>query len=355
MKITIGENIKRLRHNMDLTQEQLAECLSVSNVAVSKWERGETYPDITMLPSIAKFFAISLDDLMGYDVAHENEETQRIESDYWQLRAQGRIEEATKLILSAWQEHSDNYGIMALYMHDIIGGKVAKTEKLLAHKEELTQICNRILNGCRIEKYRLEAINIKAKILHATGRTGEALALLDEFPKFGNTAGMRSEQLFEYDTEESRSWVRKNLYSIADGFAIKLVKKIWFGDNLQHAEKVAYGEKLGDGFSKLYTDSGETSILIIEHKFWESLSLRMIMYRQRQEDIIRIKEKELRTAAKMDQVAKTDTVLKAMIQETYKGKSVLEWTVAFMETAPQNAFEKMRNNQEYVALLNRYI
>ena len=40
MEITIGENIRRLRRSRGMTQEQLAEILSISNAAVSKWERG---------------------------------------------------------------------------------------------------------------------------------------------------------------------------------------------------------------------------------------------------------------------------------------------------------------------------
>lgn len=49
MKILIGDNIRRLRRQGSITQEQLAEMLGVTCAAVSKWERGETYPDITLL------------------------------------------------------------------------------------------------------------------------------------------------------------------------------------------------------------------------------------------------------------------------------------------------------------------
>lgn len=46
MKITIGTNIKRLRSDKGITQEQLAEAMNVTCAAVSKWERGETYPSL---------------------------------------------------------------------------------------------------------------------------------------------------------------------------------------------------------------------------------------------------------------------------------------------------------------------
>ena len=67
MEITIGENIRRLRLERKMTQEQLAEVLNVTNAAVSKWERGDSLPDITMLFPIAEFFGVSVDNLMGYD------------------------------------------------------------------------------------------------------------------------------------------------------------------------------------------------------------------------------------------------------------------------------------------------
>ncbi|MBQ7161426.1 MAG: helix-turn-helix transcriptional regulator, partial [Clostridia bacterium] len=67
MKINIGQNIKRLRAAKEVTQEGLAEAMNVTPAAVSKWERGESYPDITLLQPLAFFFGVSLDELVGYD------------------------------------------------------------------------------------------------------------------------------------------------------------------------------------------------------------------------------------------------------------------------------------------------
>ena len=63
----IGNNIRRLRMARNMTQRELAENLRISVQAVSKWERGYTYPDIFMLVPIARIFDISLDELFGYD------------------------------------------------------------------------------------------------------------------------------------------------------------------------------------------------------------------------------------------------------------------------------------------------
>lgn len=65
MKLNIGENIRKYRRNMDITQEQFAEKIGVSFQAVSRWENSVTYPDMELLPAIAKFFNISVDRLLG--------------------------------------------------------------------------------------------------------------------------------------------------------------------------------------------------------------------------------------------------------------------------------------------------
>lgn len=67
MKLRIGEKIKALRYEKGLTQEEIGSFLSVSAQSVSKWERGEGYPDIEMLPSLANYFNISTDELLGVD------------------------------------------------------------------------------------------------------------------------------------------------------------------------------------------------------------------------------------------------------------------------------------------------
>ncbi len=74
MKIYLSENIKRLRRERDVTQETLAQFLGVSFQSVSKWERGESYPDMTMLPEIAGFFGVSTDELLGVNRAAAEEE-----------------------------------------------------------------------------------------------------------------------------------------------------------------------------------------------------------------------------------------------------------------------------------------
>ncbi|MBQ9467891.1 MAG: helix-turn-helix domain-containing protein [Clostridia bacterium] len=65
MDLLIGKKIKQMRRERDLTQEELAAHLGISFQSISKWERGDGYPDITMLPALANYFKVSIDELLG--------------------------------------------------------------------------------------------------------------------------------------------------------------------------------------------------------------------------------------------------------------------------------------------------
>lgn len=64
VKDIIAENLVRLRTKANLTQLQLAEILNYSDKAVSKWERGESIPDIRVLMQIAGVYNVNLDDIV---------------------------------------------------------------------------------------------------------------------------------------------------------------------------------------------------------------------------------------------------------------------------------------------------
>ncbi len=63
----LAENLTQLRRNKGITQEKLADFLGVSKASVSKWETGQSLPDIAQLPRLAAFYDVSIDALMGYE------------------------------------------------------------------------------------------------------------------------------------------------------------------------------------------------------------------------------------------------------------------------------------------------
>lgn len=75
MQLDLGNNIRQLRRRDRKTQEALAEALGVTSQAVSRWESGGSYPDMNLIPSIANYFGVSIDELFGYT----NQREQRID------------------------------------------------------------------------------------------------------------------------------------------------------------------------------------------------------------------------------------------------------------------------------------
>lgn len=99
--LKLGENLKKLRLKRELTQEQLAEVFGVSPQAVSRWENGATYPDITLLPSIAGYFDISIDEIIGFDITRKEETIKEILKKNRILHNNGDTKKSIKLLRQA--------------------------------------------------------------------------------------------------------------------------------------------------------------------------------------------------------------------------------------------------------------
>ncbi len=71
MELHLGETIKALRRRDNRTQEQLASALGITFQAVSRWEAGLSYPDMELIPPIAHYFGITIDELFGYECSRD--------------------------------------------------------------------------------------------------------------------------------------------------------------------------------------------------------------------------------------------------------------------------------------------
>ena len=231
MKMTIGANIKRLRAAKEITQEQLSVAMNVTCAAVSKWERGETYPDITLLQPLAYYFGVTLDELMGYDQEKIAADIDEVLAAY---TAHIHDEEGRAIITKAYRDYPNDYRIMYRYMWNLAGDLADNDPAvLIARKEELLSICDKLLEGCNDDSLRLGAWNMRAKILHAEGKTDEALEIYRvKFTNWYGTSGQKTEQLFAKDTEEYYYHVQKNMYELADFAADKLGRTVFFDPSL---------------------------------------------------------------------------------------------------------------------------
>ena len=353
MELNIGMNIKRLRLAKGLTQEQLAELLTISTAAVSKWEAKNTYPDITMLFPLAEIFGVTVDELLGYDEAKAKADVDKILAEYQRLYVEGRFAEGKELIVNARKKYPHDYRIMNKYMWNIAGGSAGNDSKtLLKNKDELTQLCDCILEGCTQDDLRAEAINMKAKLLHAAGDTEAALEILSKLPAWH--APIMKEQLFSKDTAEYRYWIKKNCYGLMDVMSIKLARIIRFDPTLSVAEKIEYLELMAEAFAEMSKRKDLECFCIAEESIYAILAGMLTADNAPIDDVIRIREKQFASMERIMKLAETDDVLKEQIQSTYKSDNMVAWEVNRLLNSPHSQFAKLRENKKYLEMLNKW-
>ena len=353
MELNIGMNIKRLRLAKGLTQEQLAELLTISTAAVSKWEAKNTYPDITMLFPLAEIFGVTIDELLGYDEAKAKADVDKILAEYQRLYVDGRFSESRNLIVNARKKYPHDYRIMNKYMWDIAGGSAGNdSQTLLKNKDELTQLCDCILEGCTQDDLRTEAINMKAKLLHAAGNTNAALEILSKLPAW--YAPIVKEQLFGKDTAEYRYWNKKNCYGLMDVMSIKLARIIRFNPTLSVAEKIERLEPMAEAFAEMSQKKDLAFFCIGEQSIYAILAGMLTADNASIEDVIRIREKQLTSIEKLISLAKTDEVLEEQIESTYKTDDMQTWLLNKLLNSPHPQFVKLRENPKYMEMLSKW-
>ncbi len=150
MNIYLGENIKRLRREKDITQETLAEFLGVTFQSISKWERGESYPDITLLPAISYFFKVSIDELMGVSKAQDETEIKKLLEEHDNLTDEKLI---FKAITNLREKYPTDFRVQLRWMSYLIFYDDYDT--LEQRIPQIMSIYQNIQNNCTKDSIRI--------------------------------------------------------------------------------------------------------------------------------------------------------------------------------------------------------
>ncbi len=156
MTIYFGENIKKLRKEKGLTQETLADFLGVSFQTISKWERGETYPDITTLPVIASFFNVTIDDLLGVDKAQKEQKI----NEYLELYDTMKLKDLSltyEKYREAVKEFPNDFRILIRYTELLYEVKGFGQGKYKDISKEIASIYEKIQNHCTDDNIRIRS------------------------------------------------------------------------------------------------------------------------------------------------------------------------------------------------------
>lgn len=232
MQLYIGENIKRLRNQRGITQETLADRMHISAAAVSKWERNESLPDISMVLPLASYFGVSTDEILGLDAAKMQEKIQNILSEKKRLSALGKAREAFELMVRAYDEFPNDWHIIEEYMWQLnydpnctgpYGNEV--------HKQELYALCDRVLDECTVDKVRYSALSIMSGLYVIDGQTEKAIQTVKRFPDMYHTEAAELENCFERGTKEWWVQVRENIFEYTEALQVKIRNTALFAED----------------------------------------------------------------------------------------------------------------------------
>ena len=358
MKMNIGANLRRLRQDMGVTQEAVAARIGVLPQTVSKWEREDGLPDITQLIPLALYFSVTVDDLMGYDKEKVNEEIEKTIAEYRECLRHD-WEKAQRIITEAYEEYPNDYRIMYHYMWSL-GVFDAEPDLRVAqeHKDEIGQICDRIIEGCTDVPLCLGAWKMKAILLHAEGKTDEALKIHEE--KFGGwyySSGQMNEQLFTKDRPEFLYWAKRNMYELVEFAADKLVKSFFFDPEIPYEQMVETVEKIGDGVYRLGCETENAYLLAQAKTIFGRLHNDLIARETRggkEEDIIRITDKYLSAVENLSELAAIDVPLFDAVVGNHHTEDLLLFTIdcALTWKHPRNI--ALLENEAYRGVIEKH-
>ena len=113
MNFQFPQIITNRRKELQLTQEQVAQFVGVSRAAVSKWEQGQSYPDIVLLPKLAMYFDMTIDELLGYEPQLTGAAIERIYMELAKDFIEKPFEEVAEKIDSLIAEYYSCYPFLA--------------------------------------------------------------------------------------------------------------------------------------------------------------------------------------------------------------------------------------------------
>ena len=171
--IKLGEKIKSLRKQKNISQEVFANYLGVSFQAVSKWENGNTMPDVTMIPAIASFFGISTDELFDFNLFETEKQVEAICAESWKYR-NSDVAKSEEILRKGLQRYPGN---------DIILNNLLYTLDYQTRAEEVISICKSLITSTKDDSVKYDACRILATCYKENGQVDLIEPTLEMIPE----------------------------------------------------------------------------------------------------------------------------------------------------------------------------
>ncbi len=252
MELNIGSAIRRLRQERNVTQEELANAIGVTAQAVSKWERAEGYPDITLLPEIAGFFGVDLNTVCGLDQKKERAEIWRI---IQASREAESYEDGVRIARDGLQQYPQSYLLKKHLAEQLLGclGRWTPPKETL---DEVIRLYEDIIEHCTEQYLRSDAMASVCRVYGLAGQHEKAVEAARRLPEHRETREFVLCQVLE--GEELVEQAQHNLiwYMMDMDF---MVWKLISSDHYSAEEKITLCRKMIEMF-EIVGDCGDWNI-----------------------------------------------------------------------------------------------
>lgn len=197
----LGEKIKTLRKQKNISQEVLAQYLGVTFQAVSKWENGSTMPDVATIPAIACFFGVSTDELFDFNLYETEKQVEAICHDAYKYRFTDRAK-SEKILREGLQRFPGN---------DIILNNLLYTMDYSERADEVITLCKTLIESTRDDAVKYDACRILATCYQENGHSELVKPTLEAIPEIYFTKLELMAKLLEGEEAYEAAQKQKNI------------------------------------------------------------------------------------------------------------------------------------------------
>ena len=242
--MSIGNTIKKLRLDRNITQEQFAEMLGVYTNAVSQWECDKTAPDISHLPVLANIFEVSADVLLEIDIAKSKKQSEIKEftAKYAEFHSQGKTEERLNLCRAMQKKYPNDETVRYYLMRVLQNGYIDESF------DEIVMLGEQLMESTNME-YKMGAIRGLCFTYLHIGDRAKALQYADMIPPTEDL------HLHVLEGNELVEHCQNYFWKVCDKMYLYIKYMLDCTDaEYTHEEKHAMWETLYNIFHMIFTD-----------------------------------------------------------------------------------------------------
>ena len=246
MNIFLNEQLKKFRKEKGNTQEDLAEHLGITMQAISKWERNEGYPDITLLPAIASYYNVSVDDLLGVGKYEKEKKLSEYSDKNAELFRAGKSSERVALWREAQKEFPNDLSVL----HNLMYALAADDRK--KYTDEIIEYGERILAESTDNSLRGGAIQCLSFTYYFAKGDAESAK---KYAKMANDYAVTANEMMTrfLEGDEAVELCQSNIQMLVDMIWGNTYIMCWKG-NYSPENRIKAFQFAIDCFSLLYSD-----------------------------------------------------------------------------------------------------